>query len=219
MADSQQIPKSMHAWRKHKGNSEAVYEEVAVPSTPSDGFLVKILAAGVCHSDVGIVERDNPNFQEKFVIGHEGCGEIVDIGENVKENQGWKLGQRVAINPVAGCGENECPDCKNDLMQLCERGLRHGLGHDGSFAEYVAISARSAVKVPDGVTDPEAAVSTGKNSWVEGSPRPETLFCRCLRRMLTLLLICFADAIMTSHHAIVRRGQIKASDTVFVFGL
>ena len=179
----------MHAWRKHRGNSEAVYEELPVPTTPTNGFLVKILAAGVCHSDVGIVARDGhaSYYRDKFVIGHEGCGEIVAIGSDVPSDAAWNVGDRVAINPVAGCGERGCVDCENDLMQLCERGSRHGLGQDGSFAEYIAVSARSAVKVPDEITDAEAAVST--------------------------------DAIMTSHHAIVRRGQIQKEDTVFMFGL
>lgn len=177
----------MHAWRKHKGNSQAVYEELPVPPAPANGVLVKILAAGVCHSDVGIIANDGraTKIQERFVLGHEGCGEIVAIGEGLSGE--WKVGSRVAINPVAGCGEDDCVDCSNDLMQLCERGPRHGLGHDGSFAEYVAVAARSAVLVPDGIKDAEAAVST--------------------------------DAIMTSHQAIVRRGQIRREDTVFVFGL
>ena len=181
------IPSTMHAWRKHRGNPEAVYEEIPVPSAPANGFLIKILAAGLCHSDVSVVARDGtgPHYQEKFVIGHEGCGEIVAIGDEV--DAGWKLGMRVAINPVPGCGKDGCVDCSNDLMQLCEKGPRLGLGHDGSFAEYIAVQARCCVPVPDGIKDAEAAVST--------------------------------DAIMTSHHAIVRRAQITKGDTVFLFGL
>jgi propanol-preferring alcohol dehydrogenase len=182
------IPKTMHAWRKHRGNPEAVYEEIPVPSTPANGFLIKILAAGLCHSDVGVVARDGtaPHYQEKFVIGHEGCGEIVEIGNDVKGDE-WEKGTRVAINPVPGCGKDDCDDCSNGLMQLCEKGPRLGLGHDGSFAEYIAVPARCCIPVPDGIKDAEAAVST--------------------------------DAIMTSHHAIVRRAQITKDDTVFLFGL
>ena len=182
------IPKTMQAWRKHLGNPEAVYEEILVPSTPTNGFLIKILAAGLCHSDVNVVAKDNigPHYQEKFVIGHEGCGEIVEIGNEVKGNE-WKKGMRVALNPVPGCGKDNCDECSHDLMQLCEKGPRLGLGHDGSFAEYVAVPARCCIPVPDGIKDAEAAVST--------------------------------DAIMTSHHAIVRRAQITKDDTVFLFGL
>lgn len=183
------IPKTMHAWRKHKGNPEAQYEEIPVPSTPPHGFLVKILAAGLCHSDVNVVATDGAaeRYQEKFVIGHEGCGEIVSIGSEVKESEGWKVGQRVAINPVPGCLKSDCVDCSNDLMQLCEKGPRLGLGHDGSFAEYIAVPIQCCIPVPDGVSDAEAAVST--------------------------------DAVMTTHHAIVRRAGIKKQDTVLLFGL
>lgn len=179
----------MQAWRKHRGNPEAVYEEIPVPSTPSNGFLIKILAAGLCHSDVGVVAHDGvaAHYQEKFVIGHEGCGEIVEMGNQVNPNEGWKVGMRVAINPVPGCGKQDCEDCRNDLMQLCEKGPRLGLGHDGSFAEYIAVPARCCVPVPDGIKDVEAAVST--------------------------------DAVMTTHHAIVRRAGITKNDIVFLFGL
>jgi propanol-preferring alcohol dehydrogenase len=182
------IPKTMQAWRKHRGNPEAVYEEIPVPSTPANGFLIKVLAAGLCHSDVNVVARDRtaPHRQEKFVIGHEGCGEIVEIGYYVTGNE-WKKGMRVALNPVPGCGKDDCDDCSNGLMQLCERGPRLGLGHDGSFAEYIAVPTRCCIPVPGGIKDAEAAVST--------------------------------DAIMTSHHAIVRRAQITKDDTVFLFGL
>ncbi|KAK3709812.1 hypothetical protein LTR37_010640 [Vermiconidia calcicola] len=73
-------------------------------------------------------------------------------------------------------------------MQLCQRGLHHGLGQDGSFVDYIAISTRSAVKVPsDGISSAAAAVST--------------------------------DAVMTTHHAIIRRGKVKKEDAVFLFGL
>ena len=151
----------MHAWRKHRGNPEAVYEEIPVPSTPPHGFLLKVLAAGLCHSDVSVVAYDNtaPHYQEKFVIGHEGCGEILEIGGDVKGDQ-WRVGMRVAINPVPGCGKNDCDECSNDLMQLCEKGPRLGLGHDGSFAEYIAVSERCCIPVPDEVKDAEAAVAT-----------------------------------------------------------
>ena len=163
---SERIPTTMHAWRKHRGNPEPQWDEV---------------------SDVGVLARDGqaPHDQEKFVVGHEGCGDIVATGANISD---FKIGDRVAINPVAGCGESDCPDCSNNFMQLCQRGLHHGLRQYGSFADYIAISTRSAVKVPsEAISSAAAAVST--------------------------------DAVMTTHHAIIRRGKVKREDTVFLFGL
>jgi len=126
------------------------------------------------------------------VLGHEGCGEITTIGSSIPKDSpaaGLKVGDRVAMNPVAGCDDKACPDCGTGFPQLCQstEGSHHGLGQDGSFAQYVAISHRSAIPVPAGVSAAEAAVAT--------------------------------DAVMTSHHAIVTRAKITAKDTVFQFGL
>ncbi|KAK5169725.1 uncharacterized protein LTR77_005703 [Saxophila tyrrhenica] len=189
------IPKTMQAWRKHNGNPEPQLDTIPVPSVPDDGFLVKILAAGVCHSDVTILANDEtrlPYYRDPFTIGHEGCGEIVAIGSSVPsgpEASQLKVGNRVAINPVAGCSDTSCPECGNGLPQLCqtEEGTHHGLGQDGSFAEFIAIHHRAALKVPDGVSPAAAAVAT--------------------------------DAVMTSHHAIISRAKIRKEQTVFVFGL
>lgn len=187
----------MYAWRKHdtQDTSGLHYEEIPVPSSPSNGFLVKVLAAGVCHSDVTLVHGAGirPDFfHEKYVLGHEGCGEIVDIGSAIPDSspaKAFKVGDRVAINAVAGCDDPQCPDCSHGFPQLCANveGCHHGLGQDGSFADYVAVAHRAVVKVPDGVRSAAAAVTT--------------------------------DAVMTSHHAVVTRAGIKKEETVFLFGL
>ncbi|PVH76492.1 GroES-like protein [Cadophora sp. DSE1049] len=159
--ESPPVPTSMFAWRKYKGNYEPVYEEVPVPSAPATGFLVKVLAAGVCHSDWSLLktERNFPHYHDVYTLGHEGCGEIVRIGSQVKDSK-HKLGDLVAIYAVPGCGESGCTECGRDLAQLCQKGQHHGIGQDGSFADYVAIDARAAVPLPKGVSPAEGAVAT-----------------------------------------------------------
>ncbi|RDL29809.1 alcohol dehydrogenase [Venustampulla echinocandica] len=157
------IPSTMFAWRKYKGNQEPVYEEIPVPPTPATGFLVKILAAG------GKVYIDSPHIipalspfppELDFVIpGHEGCGEIVRVGSEVQDSK-HKLGDIVAIYAVPGCGSKDCPECGRDLPHLCRIGEHHGIGQDGSFADYIAIDARAAVALPKGVSPAEGAVAT-----------------------------------------------------------
>ncbi|KAJ5783078.1 hypothetical protein N7457_004852 [Penicillium paradoxum] len=150
----------MHAWRKHKGNKNPVWEELPVPSTPATGLLVKLLASGVCHSDQPLLDvEDRPQFNEKYILGHEGCGEIVDIGEGVEDKR-FKLGDRIALLSVPGCGLSTCTECSRDLAQLCPDGMHHGIGQDGFYAEYVAIDVRSAIPLPDGVEPAVAAVAT-----------------------------------------------------------
>ncbi|KAJ5825866.1 Short-chain dehydrogenase/reductase SDR [Penicillium riverlandense] len=179
------IPSSMYAWRKHKGNPEPVWEEVPVPSTPARGFLIKMIASGgeyltvgfgpemtvseneanrcvsVCHSDHSLLtnEKQRPWFQDKYTLGHEGCGEIVKVGDQVK-NAGFKVGDRIATIAVPGCGSDDCPECSRDLAQLCEQAHHAGIGQDGFYAPYAALDIRAVVRVPDGIPSSVTAVAT-----------------------------------------------------------
>ncbi|KAJ5116542.1 hypothetical protein N7456_000890 [Penicillium angulare] len=153
-------PPTMYAWRKHKGNSSPVWEEVPVPDTPPEGLLIKLLASGVCHSDQPLLDvEDRPNFNEKYILGHEGCGEIINIGSRVKDVR-FKLGHRVALLAVPGCGLDNCSECSRDLPQLCADGVHHGIGQDGFYAQYVAVDIRAAIPLPSGIPPGVAAVAT-----------------------------------------------------------
>ncbi|KAK4120123.1 N-benzyl-3-pyrrolidinol dehydrogenase [Parathielavia appendiculata] len=188
MAAAAELPKTMWAWRKHKGNPEPVWEEVAVPEVPPNGILCKVLASGVCRSDHSLltIEKQAAWFQDKYTLGHEGCGRIVQISQEVNETR-FKVGDVVALHAVPGCRQADCPECSRDLSQICERGHHSGIGQDGFHAPYAALDIRGAVLVPQGVTPAEAAVAT--------------------------------DAVTTAYHAVTRRGEVKASETVFLFGL
>lgn len=65
------------------------WEEVPVPECPPSGFVVKMIASGVCRSDHSILHDEKPPlwFQQKFTLGHEGCGRIVKIGSDVKDDK------------------------------------------------------------------------------------------------------------------------------------
>ncbi|KAF6800220.1 hypothetical protein CSOJ01_12287 [Colletotrichum sojae] len=182
------IPKTMFAWRKHRGNPIPVWEEVPVPEPPPTGVLCQMLASGVCRSDHSLltIEKQPSWFQDKFTLGHEGCGKIVRIGDQVKDFD-FKIGDVVALSAVPGCGSSDCSECSRDLAQLCEVGHHSGIGQDGFYAPYAAIDVRGLARVPDGVTTAQAAIAT--------------------------------DAVTTAYHAVHRRGEVKAMETVFLFGL
>lgn len=168
---------------------EQVWEQVPLPKLHSTGFLVKLIAAGVCRSDHNLLTNENqPSwFREKFTLGHEGCGRIVQVGSSIPGDSGFSIGDVIALLAVPGCGSDECDECSNDLPQLCLTGYRSGIGMDGYFAEYCVVDVRGAAKVPKGVTPSQAAVAT--------------------------------DAVTTAYHAIHRRARIEATDIVFLFGL
>ncbi|KAG5757934.1 hypothetical protein H9Q72_013926 [Fusarium xylarioides] len=161
VTNSERVPATMFAWRKHKGSPKPVFEEVPVPKVSPNGILCKMLASGVCRSDHSLltIEKQASWFQEKYILGHEGCGQIIEIGGNVQDN-GLKVGDIVALHAVPGCNQEDCPECSRDLAQLCERGHHSGIGQDGFCAPYTAVDIRAAVRVPDGVSPAEAAVAT-----------------------------------------------------------
>ncbi|EXJ79405.1 hypothetical protein A1O3_08907 [Capronia epimyces CBS 606.96] len=171
------IPKSMLAWQKHFGSTEPacarfraenvlthgngyqVRVEVPVPTAPEDGLLVKVLAAGVCHSDVHLLKSETkPSYYlDKYTLGHEGCGEVVSVGSSATK---FKPGNLVSVLSVPGCGQPTCYECSHGVAQICEGGEHYGIGHDGSYAPYVAIRERAAVRLPPGVSPAVGAVAT-----------------------------------------------------------
>ncbi|KAI7180787.1 40S ribosomal protein [Hortaea werneckii] len=94
------------------------------------------------------------------LLGHEGAGKVVKIGPDVNPDI-FSLGDRVAIHLIPGCNKSDCLECSRGLHVLCKAdgSGNYGLGRDGMFAEYVACQARAAVKVPDPVEMPAAAVA------------------------------------------------------------
>ncbi|KAL0780333.1 hypothetical protein CaCOL14_001668 [Colletotrichum acutatum] len=156
-----QIPETMFAWRKHKGNPNPVWEEVPVPLPSPTGVLCKMLASGVCRSDHSLltIEKQPGWFQDKFILGHEGCGQIIKVGDRVLDSE-FKVGDIVALNAVPGCGASDCDECSRDLAQICEIGHHSGIGQDGFYAPYAAIDVRGLAHVPQGVSPAEAAVAT-----------------------------------------------------------
>jgi len=143
----------MQAWQKPPSETptKPVRNSVPVPSPGRSEVLLRILAAGVCHSDSLILESPSPPdlHKEPFTLGHEGCGEVIALGSNVNPAM-VSIGQRVAIFAVPGCRENDCRECGKGLQRLCQKLGMYGLQQPGFFAPYVAVKDWAVVPVPDG---------------------------------------------------------------------
>lgn len=153
-------PSTMQAWQKHFGSTEPHLVEVPVPKISHDGLLVKVKTAGVCHSDYLLLNTEPrpPGWPvDKWTLGHEGCGEVVEVGDSVHN---FDIGDVIAILSVAGCQLPSCGECSRGLTQLCTTGKRYGIAWDGSYAPYIAIKAWAAVKLPAGVPAEIGAVAT-----------------------------------------------------------
>lgn len=152
----------MNAWKKRVSHDRPVYLTRTPIPKPSQGHvLVRLQAAGVCHSDCLIRDTmdSRSGWPSEFILGHEGAGEIVQLGAEVDDTR-IKIGDRVAIQIVPGCGS--CTTCKLGHPRLCKQGGNggYGLGRDGMFAEYIAVRADGCVKVPEGVSIEAAAIAS-----------------------------------------------------------
>ena len=104
------------------------------PAPADHGVVVKVMATGLCRSDWHGWMGHDPDIRLPHVPGHELAGEIVAVGKDVAR---WKIGDRVTVPFVGGCGR--CPQCHGGNQQVCDNQFQPGFTHWGSLAELVAI--------------------------------------------------------------------------------
>ncbi len=157
----------MKAWQFTNTHEPLVLAEVEEPTPGPGEVLIDIKAAGLCHSDVGLLEDEGwlqTLAKRPITIGHEVAGVISGLGEGVT---GWKIGDRVGICPTTEAGAP-------------------GYVRDGGFSYKTVTPVVSLVRIPDNVSFAQGAVGT--------------------------------DAGMTSHHAVIANGQVKAGTNIGIIG-
>ena len=129
-------------------------QNIPDPAPKNDGVVVKVNATGLCRSDWHGWMGHDTDIILPHVPGHELAGTIVAIGKSIKN---FKIGDRVTIPFVAGCGT--CGECKSGNQQVCDYQSQPGFTHHGSFAEYVALdyADTNLVKLPEEINDITAA--------------------------------------------------------------
>lgn len=183
--------------------SQPLKIETITLADPGPGeLLVRITAAGLCHSDLSVIEGNRPR-PMPMVLGHEATGVVLALGAHVHD---FAVGDVVVFSFVPSCGH--CAPCAEGRAALCEPGAKangagtllggerrisltaepanHHLGVSG-FAEAAVVSARSAVKI-----DPEL--------------KPE-------------IAALFGCAVMTGMGAVVNTAAVRPGQSVAVFGL
>ena len=119
----------------------------------SDDVLVKIKAAGICGSDIHIYHGTSPVASYPRIVGHEMVGEVTEIGEKVT---GVKLGDKVVIEPMIGCGE--CYACKSGRPNACATLKVRGCHVDGGFQEYFVAPEKAVFKFKNEISWENAAM-------------------------------------------------------------
>ncbi|KAF9885243.1 hypothetical protein FE257_000603 [Aspergillus nanangensis] len=134
----------MRAVQIQQYNESYHVSEVPTPSPAPHQVLVRIKAAGFCHTDLMALNNEF-NTKLPFIGSHEPAGIIEEVGSAVR---GFRKGDRVGcINFDSVCGK--CPDCKSGLPIYCDAPFMKGITADGAWAEYMNADAQFLVKLPD----------------------------------------------------------------------
>jgi propanol-preferring alcohol dehydrogenase len=120
------------------------------PPEPGPGeVLLRVLAAGVCGTDVGLVRSDGSGLALPVTLGHEIVGEVVAVDEGVAGGVGLHRGAAVAVYELLGCGR--CATCAGGRDNVCREVVPGAIGitRDGGMADHVVVPARNLVALGD----------------------------------------------------------------------
>jgi threonine 3-dehydrogenase len=146
----------MKALVKAKAERGIWMQDVEAPSVGHNDVLIRVKRSAICGTDIHIYQWDDwasSTIQVPTTIGHEFCGEIVEMGSEVN---GFSVGDRVSAEGHITCGV--CRNCRAGRRHLCMNTVGVGVNRNGAFAEFVAVPAFNVFKLPDSITDDMAAI-------------------------------------------------------------
>ncbi|QFU89937.1 zinc-binding alcohol dehydrogenase family protein [Amycolatopsis sp. YIM 10] len=148
----------MRAWRVRRPgplkSRPLVLREEPLPEPRPGELLVRVLASGVCRTDLHVAEGDLRTHGPSVIPGHEVVGEVVDSGGG--ELSGFAIGDRAGIAWLRGtCGT--CRYCLRGAENLCPHSTYTGWDADGGYAEYAVVPSAYAHPLPTGYEDTELA--------------------------------------------------------------
>ena len=136
----------------YRGPWDIGVEEVPTPSPAPDQVLLKVVATGICGSDIHGYTGRTGRRQPGQIMGHETAARICTLPTNAAA-AGLRVGQLVAVNPVIGCGQ--CERCQADEAHTCPHRKVIGVNPEipSAFADYLVAPAANLVPLPDSVTE------------------------------------------------------------------
>jgi Zn-dependent alcohol dehydrogenase len=193
------VLREMGLEKPYTESSPLAIEELELDPPGQGELLVKVGAAGLCHSDLSVIDGSRPRVMP-MVLGHEAAGEVLETGP---DTHGFAAGDHVVLAFVPSCGH--CLPCLSGRAALCEPGAaantagtllsgdrrwqggyHHHLGVS-AFADHIVVSSQSAVKVDDELPFEIAAL--------------------------------FGCAVLTGVGAAANSAQVTPDDRVAIFGL
>ncbi|HEX5942942.1 MAG TPA: zinc-binding dehydrogenase [Anaerolineales bacterium] len=127
-------------------------QDIPIPAAGEEEVLVRVRAAGICHSDAHYRAGRSGMGMLPITLGHEVAGEVEWVGTKVTS---VKAGDRVCLHYNISCGA--CYYCKSGNEQFCSTVKMIGHHVDGGYAEYIAVPARNAVPLPEEISFEEGA--------------------------------------------------------------
>jgi 2-desacetyl-2-hydroxyethyl bacteriochlorophyllide A dehydrogenase len=128
-------------------------QNIPMPIIGEKDVLVRVKAAGICHTDVHYRAGKSPVHPLPRTLGHEIAGIVEQVGKQVTT---VKVGDRVCIHYVLSCGT--CYHCSTGNEQFCIRGSMIGRYIDGGYAEYVSVPQDNLVSLPDEIPFEQGAI-------------------------------------------------------------
>jgi propanol-preferring alcohol dehydrogenase len=126
-----------------------------IPEPGPGELLLKVLACGVCRTDLHVTEGDLPPHRPHVTPGHEVVAEVVALGEKTA-GHGWQPGDRAGAAWLRET-DNTCTFCRRGAENLCPASRYTGWDADGGYAEYLTVPAAYAHRLPAGYSDEELA--------------------------------------------------------------
>lgn len=158
----------MKAVRIVKPNQLEVIDVEKPVISEKDNVLVKMTAAGICGSDVGIYHGTNAAATYPRIIGHEMVGVVAETGPNVSH---VKVGDRVIVNQVTSCGH--CYPCMKNRGNVCDHLKVRGVHIDGGYREFIAVPESDCYLLPDSLSDQDAVMIEPTTIAIQSCTRAE----------------------------------------------
>lgn len=128
-------------------------QDVPMPAVGDRDVLIRVKAAGICHSDAHYRSGVSKAGPLPVTLGHEVAGVVEEAGSQVKN---VKAGDRVCLHYLVTCGD--CYYCSMGNEQFCVEGSMLGKYRDGGYAEYISVPARGAIPLPKEISFAHGAV-------------------------------------------------------------
>lgn len=137
LTDSQSLPLKMRAMVFEAKGRPLVAATLPLPVPAAGQVLLKVIACGVCRTDLHVVDGELPDPKLTLIPGHEIVGQVVALSPEVTQ---LKIGDLVGV-PWLGYTCGKCPYCRKGLENLCENALFTGYTINGGYAEYTVAFA------------------------------------------------------------------------------